>query len=71
MKHSKPFEFLMRQDELHFAISRAQQDAFLMLKLMVQGEFDVSKNRLTSQSEVFGSMRATLLDKNMTRSIHT
>jgi prevent-host-death family protein len=44
-----------------YATYRAQQDAFLMLKLMVQGEADVSRNRLTSQSEVFSSMRASLL----------
>lgn len=44
-----------------YATYRAQQDAFLMLKLLVQGEADVSKNNLTSQSEVFGSMRASLL----------
>ncbi len=44
-----------------YATYRAQQDAFLMLKLMVQGEADVSKDRLTAQSEVFSSMRASLL----------
>lgn len=44
-----------------YATYRAQQDAFLMLKLMVQGEADVSNNRLTMQAEVFNSMRATLL----------
>ncbi len=44
-----------------YATYRAQQNAFLMLKLMVQGEADVSKNQLTSQSEVFSSMRASLL----------
>lgn len=32
-----------------------------MLKLIVQGEADVSKNQLTSQFEVFSSMRAALL----------
>ncbi len=46
-----------------YATYRAQQDAFLMLKLMVQGEADVSKNRLTSQPEVFSSMRASLLER--------
>lgn len=40
---------------------RAQQDAFLMLKLMVQGEADVSKDQLTAQSDVFNSMRTSLL----------
>lgn len=44
-----------------YATYRAQQDAFLMLKLMVQGEADVRKDRLTAQSEVFSSMRASLL----------
>lgn len=46
-----------------YATYRAQQDAFLMLKLMVQGESDVSKNRLTSQSKVFDSMRASLRER--------
>jgi prevent-host-death family protein len=44
-----------------YATYRAQQNAFLMLKLMVQGEADVSRNKLTSQGEVFNSMRASLL----------
>ena len=52
-----------------YATYRAQQDAFLMLKLMVQGEADVSKAALTSQPEVFSLMRASLLDKNMTWSV--
>ncbi len=52
-----------------YATYRAQQDAFWMLKLMVQGEADVSKAALTSQPEVFSSMRASLLDKNMTWSV--
>lgn len=46
-----------------YAAYRAQQDAFLMLKLMVQGEADVSKNKLTWQPEVFNSMRASLLER--------
>jgi prevent-host-death family protein len=46
-----------------YATYRAQQDAFLMLKLMVQGEADVSKNALTPQGEVFNSMRASLLEQ--------
>jgi len=45
-----------------YATYRAQQDAFLMLKLMVQGEADASKDRLTSQGAVFNSMRASLLE---------
>jgi prevent-host-death family protein len=44
-----------------YATYRAQQDAFLLLKLMVQGEADVQKNRLTPQDKVFGSLRALLL----------
>lgn len=40
---------------------RKQQDAFLMLKLMVQGEADVQKDRVTPQNEVFDSLRASLL----------
>lgn len=40
---------------------RAQQDAFLMLKLMVQGEADVSKDKLMAQRDIFNSMRASLL----------
>ncbi|ADL56607.1 type II toxin-antitoxin system prevent-host-death family antitoxin [Gallionella capsiferriformans] len=46
-----------------YATYRTQQDAFLMLKLMVQGEANVSKCQLTSQSEVFSSMRASLLEQ--------
>jgi prevent-host-death family protein len=46
-----------------YATYRAQQESFLMLKLMVQGEADVSKSQLTSQSEVFSSMRASLLEQ--------
>ncbi|HCI13353.1 MAG: prevent-host-death protein [Gallionellales bacterium GWA2_60_142] len=44
-----------------YATYRAQQDAFLMLKLMVQGEADAQKNRLTAQGKVFDSLRASLL----------
>ncbi len=47
-----------------YATYRAQQDAFLMLKLMVQGEADVSKNALTSQNEVFDAMRTALLKQH-------
>jgi hypothetical protein len=32
-----------------------------MLKLMVQGEADVQKNRVTPQNKVFDSLRASLL----------
>ena len=44
-----------------YATYRAQQDAFLMLKLMVQGEADVQKNRLAPQAKVFDGLRASLL----------
>ena len=44
-----------------YATYRAQQEAFLMLKLMVQGEADVQKNRLTAQGKVFDSLRTSLL----------
>ena len=44
-----------------YATYRAQQDAFLMLKLMVQGEADLQKDRLTPQGKVFDKLRASLL----------
>lgn len=44
-----------------YATYRAQQDAFLMLKLMVQGEADAQKNRLAPQRKVFDALRASLL----------
>jgi hypothetical protein len=44
-----------------YATYRAQQDAFLMLKLMVQGEADVQKNRVSPQAKVFDGLRASLL----------
>ena len=44
-----------------YATYRAQQDAFLMLKLMVQGEADTQKNRVIAQGKVFSSLRASLL----------
>ena len=44
-----------------YATYRKQQDAFLMLKLMVQGEADVQKNRLTPQGKVFDTLRTSLL----------
>jgi prevent-host-death family protein len=43
-----------------YATYRAQQ-AFLMLKMMVQGEADARKDQLTPQSKVFDSLRASLL----------
>jgi len=50
-----------------YATYRAQQDAFLMLKLMVQGESDVQKNRLAPQEKVFGSLRASLIKQQKQR----
>ncbi len=44
-----------------YATNWAQQDAFLMLKLMIQGEANVQKNRLTPQAKVFNGLRASLL----------
>ena len=38
-----------------------QQEAFLMLKLMVQGEADAQNNRLIAQGVVFDTLRASLL----------
>ena len=43
-----------------YATYRAQQDTFLMLKLMVQGEADTQKNRVTVQGKVFDSLRSSL-----------
>ncbi|TAJ78223.1 MAG: type II toxin-antitoxin system Phd/YefM family antitoxin [Gallionellaceae bacterium] len=40
---------------------RKQQDAFLTLKLMVQGEADVRKGRVIPQSKVFDGLRSSLL----------
>jgi len=50
-----------------YATYRAQQEAFLMLKLMVQGEADAQKNRLTAQGKVFDTLRATLLKQKKQR----
>jgi prevent-host-death family protein len=50
-----------------YATYRAQQDAFLMLKLMVQGEADIQKNRVTAQGKVFDSLRASLLKQKKQR----
>ena len=44
-----------------YATDQAQQDTFLMLKLMAQGEADVQKNQLTPQAKVFDSLRTSLL----------
>lgn len=50
-----------------YATYRAKQDAFMMLKLMVQGEADAQKNRLTPQGKVFESLRASLLKQKKQR----
>ena len=50
-----------------YATYRAQQDAFMMLKLMVQGEADAQKNRLIPQGKVFESLRASLLKQKKRR----
>jgi len=39
---------------------RRREDALLMLKLLVQGEDDIQRGRLTSQGEVFSSLRQRL-----------
>ncbi len=52
-----------------YATYRAQQDAFLMLKLMVQGEADAQKNRLTAQGKVFDTLRASLLKQKNQRGL--
>lgn len=46
-----------------YATYRVQQDAFLTLKLMVQGESDAQNNRLTAQD----SLRAPLLKQQKKR----
>jgi hypothetical protein len=46
---------------------RKQQDAFLMLKLMVQGEADAQKNRVTPQAKVFDGLRTSLLKQQKQR----
>ena len=50
-----------------YATYRAQQDAFLMLKLMVQGETDAQKNRFMAQGKMFDSLRAPLLKQQKKR----
>lgn len=50
-----------------YATYRAQQDAFLMLKLMVQGEADTQKNRVTAQGKVFDLLRTSLLKQQKAR----
>jgi len=50
-----------------YATYRIQQDAFLMLKIMVQGEADIQKSRLTAQSKVFDFLRVPLLKQQKQR----
>lgn len=46
-----------------YQIYQNQQEAFLMLKLMVQGEYDVQKGNLTPQDNVFAELRNELLNR--------
>jgi prevent-host-death family protein len=39
---------------------RAEQEGLLMLKLLVQGEADLTQGRLSPQSEVFADLRKRL-----------
>ena len=41
-----------------YRVHRRFQDALLMLKLMVQGEADVSSGRTIDQEQVFADLRA-------------
>ena len=43
-----------------YASHQRLQDALLMLKLMVQGEIDISAGRTTPQDEVFRNIRGKL-----------
>ena len=43
---------------------RRREDALLMLKLLVQGEDDIQRGRLTSQGEVFSSLRQRLATRS-------
>lgn len=51
-----------------YATYRKQQDTFLLLKLMVQGEADAQKARVTPQIKVFDSLRTSLLKQQKQRS---
>ncbi len=43
-----------------FDAHQRQQDALLMLKLMVQGEVDIQAGRTTPQDQVFAEIKARL-----------
>ena len=43
-----------------YEVYQRQQNAFLMLKLMAQGESDIKHGHLTPQTEVFSELRADL-----------
>ena len=43
-----------------FEVHTRQRDALLMLKLMVQGEVDVTAGKTTSQDKVFDDLRSSL-----------
>lgn len=45
---------------------RRRQEALLMLKLMVQGESDVQQGRLTTQEDVFSSVRRRVMENDST-----
>ena len=47
-----------------YATYQQQQEAFLMLKLMAQGEGDIKHGRLTPQTEVFDDLRSELAQLN-------
>ena len=44
----------------HYESHQRLQDALLMLKLMVQGEIDISAGRTTPQDEVFRNIKGQL-----------
>jgi len=50
-----------------YATYRKQQNAFLLLKLMVQGEADAQKDRVTPQAKVFDTLRTSLLKQQKQR----
>lgn len=46
-----------------YATYQKQQEAFLMLKLMVQGEHDVREGKVTPQDDVFSELHDELLSR--------
>ncbi|MFV2004352.1 MAG: type II toxin-antitoxin system Phd/YefM family antitoxin [Gammaproteobacteria bacterium] len=61
--HENPQSLVLTQNGRATAVVQGyeqfqmQQDALLMLKLMVQGEADIQNNGLTPQDVVFSSLR--------------